>query len=227
MSFWGKSWFLKNRIVSTDEWSVVELNWEMSDFNKQVEFYLQNLLLVILNAAYWLLISAVKRWFWRHLKPVTISQTSTMSEVASPPCLRLFVLRKSFEQFLFWKATPRGNIKTFNLLSEQTVEGGSSRLCRHTLPQAEPFIYQTLPHQGGCCYFRLPIMFFLSLNFPEVSVCCWAAEAKTHTATHTDGDWLEEFCLLPGIEVLASTLTGRGVEGVEGETLGTIRASLS
>lgn len=132
--------------------------------------------------------------------------------------------------FYFEKQTPRGNIKTFNLLSEQTVEGGSSRLCRHTLPQAQPFIYQTLPHQGGCCYFRLPIMFFLSLNFPEVSVCCWAAEAKTHTATHTDGDWLEEFCLLPGIEVLASTLTGRGVEGVEGEegeTLGTIRASLS
>lgn len=43
----------------------------------QEDVYLQNLqlLLVIQNAAYWLLILAVKCWFWRHPKAVTIFQT--------------------------------------------------------------------------------------------------------------------------------------------------------
>lgn len=89
---------------------------------------------------------------------------------------------------------PCRNIKTFNLLSEQTEEGTTGSLCHHTLPQAEPFIYQTLPHRGVCCYFWASNNVF-SLNFPEVGVCCWAVVAKTHTATHTDGDWLEWVCL--------------------------------
>lgn len=46
-----------------------------------------------------------------------------------------------------------------------------------------------------------------------------AAVAKTHTATHTGGDWLGRFCSVPGMEALASTLTR--------ETLGTRRASHS
>ncbi len=170
-------------------------------------------MLVIQNAAYWLLILDVKCWFWRHPKVLTIFQTWQCQKLSLHLVYGCLSWGNHLNRFYFDKQKLWRNIKTFNLLSEQTAEGRSSTLCRHTLPQAEPFIYQTLPHQGVCCYFRPPIMSFFSLNFPEVSVCCWAVVAKTHTATHTDGDWLEQFCLLPGIEVLASTLTDWGVEG--------------
>lgn len=141
---------------------------------------------------------------------VTIFQTWRVASLFTA----VFLQETIWTDSILISRKPDGNIKTFNLLSEQTVEGRSSTLCRHTLPQAEPFIYQTLPHQGGCCYFRPPIMSFLfSKIFPEVGVCCRAAAAKTNTAPHTVGDWREQLCLLPGMEVLASTLTDRGAEG--------------
>lgn len=111
-------------------------------------------------------------------------QSSKLSEVQSPPCLRLFVSKNHLNRFYFNKQKAV-NITTFNLLSESTGERSSSTLCRHTWPQAEAFIYQTLPYQGVCCYFRPPIMLFSCLNGPEVGVFCGAANAKTHTATHT------------------------------------------
>lgn len=154
----------------------IELNWKRPNVrfrhekatknifrhHWQEDVYLQNLqlLLVIQNAAYWLLILVVKCWFWRHPKVVTIFQTWQCQKLSLHLVYSCLSWGNHLNRFYFDKQKLRRNIKTFNLLSEQTAEGRGSRLCRHTLPQAEPFIYQTLTHQGVCCYFRPPIMFF-------------------------------------------------------------------
>ncbi len=88
-------------------------------------------------------------------------------------------------------------------LSSLFAPGGAFYLSNFTTP-------------GGLLLFQASNRVFFSLNFPEVCVCCWAVPAKTHTATHTDGDRLERFCLLPGIEGLAAILTDWGVEGRHG-----------
>lgn len=165
------------------------LSWKIIAGKTHYETLLTNPTVI---AAYWLLISAVKCWFWRHPKVVTIfqewrCQKSSLRRVYG--CLS-WGNHLNDESIL---KKPKPNVETLKLsifCQNRQEREEAADFCRHTLPQAEPFIYQTLPHRGVCCYFRPPItllfVFFLPfLNFPEVGVCCWAAEAKTHTATHT------------------------------------------
>lgn len=83
---------------------------------------------------------------------------------------------------------PCRNIKTFNLLSEQTEEGTTGSLCHHTLPQAEPFIYQTLPHRGVCCYFWASNNVF----FPKFSWswCLLLSGCSQNSHSYTHRRWL-------------------------------------
>lgn len=80
-----------------------ELNWKRLNvrFTDKKYFHLQNLQLFVSYSECCILIIDFSCQVLI-LKPSQSGDSSFMSEVESPPCLRLFVLRKSFEQILFW-----------------------------------------------------------------------------------------------------------------------------
>lgn len=113
-------------------------------------FYLQSLrwLLVFWNAAYWLLILAVRSGFWRHNRSAD-NLSSVMSLRLVYGCLSA---GKSFEQILFWWVRRQTETLKLSIFCQnrQSPRAPSS----HLAPGAA-FIHQTLAHQGARCYFRL------------------------------------------------------------------------
>lgn len=128
-----------------------------SDKNRQPDrttpIYKILLLLVIQTAAYWLLILAVNPPFWRHPKTETsLSRAGVRSATLfAAVCLEEII----WTDFYFDEQRLDGNIKTFNLLSEETVEGGSSILSSHFAPGGA-FYLPTFATLGG------PLLFWAS-----------------------------------------------------------------
>lgn len=177
-------WIFKDvsDFAKPDLWAVSCL-WTDIRRDRGADFYIQNpqLLLVIQNAAYWLLILAVKCWFWRRPRAATTFQTWRVSALFTAVCLR-----NHLNRFYFDKKQPDGNIKTFHRLSEQTVE---LTLSSHFAPGGA-FYLSNFTTPGGCCYFRPPIM-SLCLKFGwEFTQSCTHRRRPAAAGLFVVGSWI-------------------------------------
>lgn len=146
-------------------WAVSCL-WTDIRRDRGADFFLNpQLLLLIPNDAYWLLILAVRCWFWRRPRAATTFQTWRVSTLFTAVCLR-----NHLNRFCFDKKQPDGNIQTFHRLSEQTVE---LTLSSHFAPGGA-FYLSNFTTAGGRCYFRPPIM----------SLCLKFGGEFTRSCTH-------------------------------------------